>query len=555
MPMSYDSLVKTATMEYVARIRAGTTVHAEPEQYADELLVETVAAITAYNAVHPCPKIKIPARLENSQVAELIAALEPIVRIACAGPNADTSYDLIGVYQSGGPDEGIYSVDEREIRRLVKKYKYAVNMRDISEIMSQLQIMLPRKNRTQERDLIAVNNGVFDYETKKLLPFSPDFVFLAKSQVNYIPHAPNPVIYNPDDGTDWDVESWMSELSDDPEVVALLWKLLGATIRPNVPWNKSAWLYSRTGNNGKGTLCALMRNLCGPGTAVSIPLKKFCEKFSLEPLLHASAIITDENDVGTYIDEAANLKAVVTGDVVPIERKYKTTIAFAFRGFMVQCLNEYPRVKDTSGSFYRRQLFVPFEKCFTGAERKYIKDDYLQRKEVLEYVLYRVLNTNYYELPEPDACKAALNEYKENNSPVRAFFSEFADRFTWHLLPYGFLYDLFQAWFKRNQPSGKVLGRNTFTQELRAVIDEGVFPAWTYRVSKRDKHKPANVDPKGRMNWPERLILEYQLADWQNSLQLDPDRRCTPHLADKYQGLERVGCTLNVPFVPVDSDD
>ena len=239
MAMSYDSLVKTATMEYVGRIRAGKTVHAEPEEYADELLVETTAAITAYNAVHVGPKIKIPARLENSQVAELIAALEPIVRIACAGPNADTSYDLIGVFQAGGPDKGLYSVDEREIRRLVKKYKYAINMRDISEIMSQLQIMLPRKNRTQERDLIAVNNGVFDYANKKLLPFSPDFVFLAKSQVNYIPHAPNPVIYNPDDGTDWDVESWMSELSDDPEVVALLWKLLGAAIRPNVPWNKS----------------------------------------------------------------------------------------------------------------------------------------------------------------------------------------------------------------------------------------------------------------------------------------------------------------------------
>lgn len=27
MPMSYDSLVKTATMDYVARIRAGNIIH------------------------------------------------------------------------------------------------------------------------------------------------------------------------------------------------------------------------------------------------------------------------------------------------------------------------------------------------------------------------------------------------------------------------------------------------------------------------------------------------------------------------------------------------
>lgn len=54
-------------------------------------------------------------------------------------------------------------------------------------------------------------------------------------------------------------------------------------------------------------------------------------------------------------------------------------VSFVFRGFMVQCVNEYPRVKDKSDSFFRRQLFVPFMKCFTGIERKYIKDDYLHR--------------------------------------------------------------------------------------------------------------------------------------------------------------------------------
>ena len=53
---------------------------------------------------------------------------------------------------------------------------------------------------------------------------------------------------------DWDVESWMDDLFDDPELVELMWKILGAIIRPNVPWDKSAWFYSESGNNGKGTL-------------------------------------------------------------------------------------------------------------------------------------------------------------------------------------------------------------------------------------------------------------------------------------------------------------
>ena len=80
----------------------------------------------------------------------------------------------------------------------------------------------------------------------------------------------------------------------------------------------------------------------------------------LEPLIQATAIIVDENDVGTYIDKAANLKAIVTGDTIQMNRKFKMPIAYQFKGFMVQCLNEMPRIRDKSDSFYRRQLFIPF---------------------------------------------------------------------------------------------------------------------------------------------------------------------------------------------------
>ena len=144
----------------------------------------------------------------------------------------------------------------------------------------------------------------------------------------------------------------MHSLSDDDEIVQTLWEVLGCIIRPNVPWNKSVWFYSETGNNGKGTLCELMRQLCGEGTYAAIPLVDMGKDFMLEPLTRATAIIVDENDVGTFIDKAANLKAIITGDTVQINRKFKTPIPYQFHGFMVQCLNEMPRIKDKSDSFF-----------------------------------------------------------------------------------------------------------------------------------------------------------------------------------------------------------
>lgn len=475
-------------------------------------------------------ELRPPKRLCTSQIAAIMLKIHHIVRVSCGGNNADPSYDLLAIYKE---NEGIYSTDEDNIKRIAEDYCYTISKKEIEEVVEKIRIKAPRVSRTIDKDLIAVNNGIFNYETKQLEPFSPEYVFLAKSKVNYNSDAVNITIHNAEDDTDWDVESWMADLSDDPEVVELLWEILSAIVRPHVRWNKSAWFYSSTGNNGKGTLCELMRSLCGDGSFAAIPLSDFSKDFALEPLTRATAIIVDENDVGTFIDKAANLKAVITNDVIPINRKFKAPISYQYLGFMVQCLNEMPRIKDKSDSFYRRQLFIPFDKCFTGKERKYIKNDYLHRKEVLEYVLYKVLNMNFYKLSEPVACRTALDEYKEFNDPVRQFLDEMLGQCVWDLLPWGFLYDLYKAWFRKNSPSGAIQGRNTFINDVLNMIKD--YPDWYCQG------RSVDVRPGHKMDRPEPLIGEYALVDWKNSTYTgnNVDIICTTTLKSKYAGLQR----------------
>ena len=471
--------------------------------------------------------------LPPALIARLMAWLHPIHRISCAGASAAEDLDLLALYCDSGENKGIYLTSEDALWRVAVKYNGVLTYKEFSEVLKHLRTMVERRTRCMDPNLIAVNNGIFDYKTKTLLPFSHDKVFLCKSKVNYNHAARNIVIHNPEDGTDWDVESWMESLSDDPEIVHLLWEVLGAIIRPFVRWGKSAWLYSERGNNGKGTLCELMRNLCGPGSFTSIPIADFGKDFRLEPLIRSNAIIVDENDVGSFLDKAANLKAVITNDVIQINRKFKTPVAFQFYGFMVQCLNGFPRVKDKSGSFYRRQLFIPMTKCFTGRERKYIKDDYLHRPEVLEYVLYKVLNMDYYTLSEPAACRDVLAEYQEFNDPVRQYWSELHTRFTWDLLPFQFLYDLYKAWSNRNAPSGSPVGRNIFIRELREIVRTD--PDWYDAGEQR---------PQNRICVPEPLIGEYDLKDWCNPAATvsNSPMKYIPVLQAKYRGLLRNGC-------------
>ena len=432
-------------------------------------------------------------------------------------------------------------MSEIEFRKIIRKYKYSITSKEVDETMAALQELVPRVVPCRQPNLIAVNNGIFDYDTKQLLPFSSEYVFLSKSRVNYNPNAKNVVIHNDEDGTDWDVESWMSTLSDDPEVVDLLWQLLGATIRPHVSWNKSAWFYSESGNNGKGTLCELMRQLCGEGSYASISLSDMSKDFMLESLTRATAIIVDENDVGTYIDKAANLKAIITGDTILINRKYKTAIPYQFHGFMVQCLNEMPRIRDKSDSFFRRQLFIPFTKCFTGKERKYIKDDYLHRQDVLEYVLYRVLNMNYYNLSTPKVCEQALNEYKEFVDPVRAFAKDIFPKLVWDFVPYKFLYDLFVAWYAENNRTERYASSlRRFLKDLRNVLPE-------LQLGWEDAAQPQRMG--SYLTSPEPLIREYNLTKWMDMrFQGNPDPYlvCKPRILnnDLSRGFLRIGAAV-----------
>ncbi|MCH5174202.1 MAG: hypothetical protein J1D85_08380 [Bacteroidales bacterium] len=286
-------------------------------------------------------------------------------------------------------------------------------------------------------------------------------------------------------------------------------------------------LCSTKGSSGKGSLCALMRNLCGPGAYANIPLADFGKEFGLEPLLRATAIIADKNDAGTYIDGAANLKAVITSDTILVSRKFKLPVAFRFHGLMVQGLNGMPRLKDRSDSFWRRQLFIPFTQCFAGVEREYIREDYLNRSEVLEYVLWKVLNMSYYQLSEPTACKVASNEYKKSGDPLAQFIEEILPQCVWDLLPLEFLYDLYRAWMRRNSPSDTLLGKCGFAKELEEKVNR--LPDWTFGRDKiyRTGHLLDKYEP---------LVDEYGLTNWANM-------SFPPALNGKksgYRGLRRV---------------
>lgn len=547
--LTYNGLLKSVTDNYLFGI--DVDMPPSPAEVESQLLQATNSAIESYNLGPRDPNVPPGAPIKDAypdarpaderirkfrslvpwQVAQIVKHLHHAKCVCWMNTGDDGNYD-IGIYQTDGDSLGIYDTSQDALEQAVRRYHATISSRDVAEVVCVLRAECERVTCCENRDLIAVNNGIFDYKNKVLMPFDPAYVFTSKSAVDYVEGAPNPVIHNAADGTDWDVASWMGDLSDDPEVVQLLWEMLGASIRPGVSWNKSAWLYSETGNNGKGTYCTLMRNLCGDDAWASVPLKAFGEQFMLEPLMRVSAVITDENDTSTYLDDAAALKSIITGDPFLLNRKFKEPRTVRFRGFMTQCVNAYPRLRDRSESMYRRLLVVPFDKRFEGCERKYIKNDYLHRKEVLEYVLFHVLcEMDYYELSVPEACVDALNEYRMVNDPVRDFCEDVLPQAAWDLLPWTFLHDLYKCWMVRRQPQSRAESLRAFKSRVLSILDD--YPEWSDSVGK--------VRTCNRMDAPEPLILEYDVMEWMNKDYHGQDRTklCTVDPKVNYRGLVR----------------
>ena len=179
---------------------------------------------------------------------------------------------------------------------------------------------------------------------------------------------------------------------------------------------------------------------------------------------------------------------------------------------MVQCVNDLPKIKDKTDSFYRRQIIVPFNKSFTGAEKKEIKDDYLNRTDVLEYVMKKIILSNYYELDVPPICESMLDEYKTINDPIREFFNDVYDKFAWNSYPTVFLYEMYCEWYKRNNAEGKVVRRINFETTLALMLS-----------AKDNKTGWKFIDAPNAMRYldeshklPEPLIAKYNLTQYMN---------------------------------------
>ena len=390
-------------------------------------------------------------------IAKFLLTHIPIIK---SGSNEDTA--LLFFYDFS---KGIYTSNDDYIKTCIKKIEIRYKLTKLKDVTEDLRANT-RFRKPQRLDyLIAVGNGLFNTKTKELEPFDPKHFITAKVDTNYNTKALTN--YELIKNTYFNFDEWLKSIAcNDDEIVTLLWQLINEAVNPNKTRRKIAIMLGN-GTNGKSTFRQMMINLIGDiNISVSTP-HELQSRFGLTSL--EGKICNYGDEVGTKpLDEMDKLKSISSGESVNYERKNKDVRNYDFKTLLMFNSNEIPPIKDKSDAVLNRLLIIPFKANFEGVKDESIKDEKLNNKIILEYILYTALHLDFDKFIIPEAVKKQLLNYRQENDSVFSFMLYYKDKGYHHVscFPVRYLTDDYENFCYENGYNTRKRIGNVFTKHL-----------------------------------------------------------------------------------------
>ena len=433
--------------------------------------------------------------------------LKKHIPMKLTGETEDTS--IIYCYNFS---EGIYTGQEAYINRAIAKLEFRFDPRKYTQVYKFLKTQLPFLSRLEDKNIIAVNNGVFNNQTKQLEPFNPNYFITSKLATNYNIHAIEN--YEAIRKDYHDVDDWFLSIGNGNEdIVKLLWEVVNEAINPNHTREKMVILYGE-GNNGKGTFQAMLTNLIGIENISTLTPHDFSGEFKLEMLLGKVCNIGDDIS-NKYLDDISILMSIITGDPILINRKGKSVISAQLSLLTIFSANRLPKIRNKSQGAYRRFLIIPFNADFNGqVQDRRIKEEYLKNKIVLEYILYKALHLDFEKFSTTKATDEMLEEYKEDNDYLYSFTKDWYAEKKLHeveRVPVPLIKDMYRCYLTVNYYDSKIT--SSFGKDL-AVHLNNIYKevGYKYKVERskirvEDRGKLVEyLSPVERQNMPDNLV-------------------------------------------------
>ena len=269
-----------------------------------------------------------------------------------------------------------------------------------------------RSEFTERKELICLRNGVLDIETGEFSAHSPEFKFLSRLDVEFLPDASCPRI-----------KKFLSEVLRQ-EDIAVLEEVAGYLLLRDSRF-QVAFMFLGEGNNGKSVLLNVLRKMLGEKNVSAISLQEIeANRFALTRLYQKHAnFFADLNDAA--LKGTGKFKILTGGDAIDAEAKFGGYISFYSFAKLLFSANRLPYSDDKTGAFFRRWIFFGFSKCFEGKENRNLIGDLTDAAELSGFLnvalagLKRLLKQNQFSNSKSTTEKR--EDYIRQSDSVAAF--------------------------------------------------------------------------------------------------------------------------------------
>lgn len=303
---------------------------------------------------------------------------------------------------------------------------------------------------------LNLKNGLFNIESYEIIEHTPEELSSIQLNIEFDPEAKCPL---------W-VKSLDEIFEGNKEKINLVQEFMGLCLTKETKYEKALFLLG-DGANGKSVIISILSAILGHANYSAIPLEKFNNLHYVANLFGKQANISLETNVKSEVYDST-FKAVVSGDEIEADQKFKKP--FTFKPFckLIFALNNLPRVDDKTSAFFRRLLIVRFDRQFSEKEQ----DKNLKFKLIEELNgifiwclegLKRLRERGHFHIGE--SIKAEIIEYQKENNNILIFVEDSCSLNPDYSISVNKLHTHYQTWCKDN--GYKPLSKIKFGKQLQ----------------------------------------------------------------------------------------
>lgn len=214
-------------------------------------------------------------------------------------------------------------------------------------------------------------------------------------------------------------------MNNDVALISLIQEMMGYCLMDSCKYEKAFLLFGE-GGTGKSVLLKTISTIWGSENCSNVPFDRINEPFMRAGMYGKK--INFSSELENDIHNTAYFKAMVSGEEIDAQFKFKDSFKFHNTSKMVFAMNNLPVIKDKTTGTFRRLIIIPFEKNFSETKERDVNliDKILKEKSgimmfAIQGLKRLVANQGF---TKSEKSEKYIKDYKDNNDTIKIYIDE-----------------------------------------------------------------------------------------------------------------------------------